>query len=465
MATEKHADAVVLGAGPGGYVAAIRLGQLGKQTILVERDRLGGVCLNVGCIPSKALIHAAKVKKTIAEARTMGIEVGEVRIDLAKLQQWKAGVVDKLRSGIAYLCKGNKVEVIQGEGRFNSPNEIEVQTANGKQRIHTENTIIATGSRPMEIPGFKFDGRKVISSTEALELTQIPKDFVVIGGGVTGLEIGTMLSQLGSKLTVIELLEQLLPGTDPELVRVVQRSLQKLGATIYTKATAKGYANGKVSAQLSDGKNLEVDADLVMVSVGRRPNSDNLDLERAGVQTDAKGFVRVNQQMRTNISTIYAIGDIVGPPMLAHKASKEGIVAAEVISGLNAAADFRAMPSVIFTDPEIGSVGLTETQAREGGYEFIIGRFPFGALGRALIHGNTEGFVKIVAYKKTDQVLGVHIVGPNAADLISEAAFAIEMGATVEDIGLTIHPHPTLPESIMEAAEAAKNKAIHILRT
>lgn len=458
------AEAVVLGSGSGGYVGAIRLGQLGKETVLIEEDKLGGVCVNIGCIPSKALIRVAKLKKRLEAATQIGVEVSGLRIDLPKVQVWKQGVVDKLTSGIEYLCKGNNVKVIKGRGEFTGSHRLEVRTESGTENIEAKDTIIATGSRPFELPSFKFDGTHIISSTEALALQEVPKNFVVIGGGVTGLEMGTMYAQLGSKVTVIEMLEQLLPGTDIALVRVVERGLRKVGVDYHVKSKANEYQNGKVYATLEDGKEAAFDADKVLVTVGRRPNSDRIGLDRIGVETDSHGFIKVDKKMRTNVPGIYAIGDVVGPPMLAHKASKEGIVAAEVIAGMNSEADFRAIPGVIFTDPEIATVGLTETQAREQGFDPVVGRFPFTALGRALLAGETEGFTKIVADKSSDLVLGVHIVGAEASDMISEAALAIEMGATLEDIGFTIHPHPTLPESIMEAAEAAKGKPIHILQ-
>jgi dihydrolipoamide dehydrogenase len=457
-------ESVVLGSGPGGYVAAIRLGQLGKETILVEKDNLGGVCLNIGCIPSKALIRVAKLKKQIEAAKQIGLDVSGVKVDFAKVQAWKQSVVNKLVSGIDYLCKGNNVKIIKGTGKFKEPHLLEVEGTNGRETIGARNVIIATGSRYFDLPGFRFDGTHVISSTEALSLQEPPKSLVVIGGGVSGLELGTMYTQLGSKVTVIEMLDQLLPGTDIDLVRIVERSLRRLGIEYHVKSKAKEYKDGKVYASLEDGREVSFDADKVLVAVGRRPNSDQIGLETVGVNTDTHGFIQVNKKMETNVPGIYAIGDVVGPPMLAHKASKEGIVAAEVIGGLNSEADFRAIPGVVFTDPEIATVGLTESQAKEKGYDPVVGKFPFTALGRALIAGETEGFAKIVADKSSSLVLGVHIVGSEASDLISEAALAIEMGATLEDIGLTVHPHPTLPEGVMEAAEAAKGKAIHILQ-
>lgn len=457
-------EAVVLGGGPGGYVAAIRLGQLGKETTLIEKDQLGGVCLNVGCIPSKALIRVAKLKKRLEAAQQIGLEVSGLKIDFAKVQAWKQSVVDKLTSGVDYLCKGNNVKVIKGVGTFKGPKELEVETATGTEPFEIKDVVIATGSRPFELPSLKFDGTHIISSTEALALQEIPKNFVVIGGGVTGLEVGTMYAQLGSKVTIIEMLEQLLPGTDIDLVRIVERSLRKLGVDYHVKSKAKEFRGGKVYATLEDSKEATFDADKVLVTVGRRPNSDQIGLGATGVKTDTQGYIQVNKKMQTNVPGIYAIGDVVGPPMLAHKASKEGVVAAEAIAGMNSEADFRAIAGVVFTDPEIATVGLTEAQAKEKGYNPIVGKFPFTALGRALLAGETEGFAKIVADKSSDVVLGVHIVGAEASDIISEAALAIEMGATLEDIGFTIHPHPTLPESIMEASEAAKGKAIHILQ-
>jgi dihydrolipoamide dehydrogenase len=462
--TTLKAEAAVIGSGPGGYVAAIRLGQLGKETVLIERESLGGVCLNIGCIPSKALIRIAKLKQRIEAAKRIGLEVSGVNVDFAKVQAWKQGVVDRLVSGIEYLLKGNNVKVVKGTGKFTGAHELEITTAAGMEVVEAKDIIIATGSRYFDLPAFKFNGTTIISSTEALSLQQIPKTLAIIGGGVSGLEMGTMYTQLGCKVTVIEMLDQLLPGTDIDLVRIVERSLRKLGIEYHVKSKANEYRDGKLHATLEDGKEGTFEAEKVLVTVGRRPNSDGIGLEKAGVLTDSHGFIQVNKKMQTNVPGVYAIGDVVGPPMLAHKASKEGIVAAEVIGGMNSEADFHAIPGVIFTDPEIATVGLTESQAKENGYDPIVGKFPFTALGRAVLAGETEGFTKIVADKASNLVLGVHIVGAEASDLISEAALAIEMGATLEDIGFTVHPHPTLPESVMEAAEAAKGKAIHILQ-
>lgn len=462
---QSRVENLVIGGGPGGYVAAIRLGQLGQETTLVEKETLGGVCVNVGCIPSKAIVRAARLMKQIQRAQDFGIETSQPKVDLQKLQIWKKRVVDKLTSGVAYLCKGNHVNVIYGEAKFQAPHQIEIKTKEGSRVLTADNVIIATGSRPVELPGFKFDGKFVITPTEALSFSEPPRNFVIIGGGVSGLELGTAYARFGSHVTVIEMLDQLLPGIDLELVKVVERTLRRMGVETHVKARAKWAKDGKVGAQLSDGKEIEVPADKVMVVVGRRPNSDHIGLGATGVKTDAAGFIQVNAQMQTNVLGIYAIGDVVGMPLLAHKASKQGIVAAEVISGQASAADFKAIPSAIWTDPEIATVGLTEAEAKTQGYAPIVGKFPFTALGRASAVGETDGFVKVVADKKSEQILGVHMVGADVTDLISEAALAIEMGATLDDLALTVHPHPTLPESLMEAAEAAKGKAINILRS
>ncbi|MGO9645206.1 MAG: dihydrolipoyl dehydrogenase [Candidatus Bathyarchaeia archaeon] len=460
----KQFEAAVLGSGPGGYVAAIRLGQLGIQTALIEKANLGGVCLNIGCIPSKALIQVARLKRRIEIAKQMGMEVSDLKIDFTKTQTWKQNIVNRLTSGVEFLCKSNNVDIIKGEGQFQSPHEIIVTTSTGTETIESKNTIIATGSRAMQIPGLEFDGANIISSTEALELQQIPPNFVVVGGGVTGLEMATMYAELGSKVTVIEMLDQLLPGVDIELVRIIERSFRRLGIDYHVKSKAKEYREGQVRVIIEDGTEAMFPASKLLVSVGRRPNSDNIGLDRAGVKTNPQGWIQPDKHMATNVPGIYSIGDVNGPPLFAHKASKEGIVAAESIAGMKSEADFKAIPWAIFTDPEIASAGLTESQAREKGYDPIIGKFPFTALGRALLAGETEGFVKIVADKSSELVLGIHIVGPEASDLISEAALAIEMGATLRDIELTIHPHPTLPEGLMEAAAAAKGRAIHILQ-
>lgn len=460
-------ELLVVGGGPGGYVAAIRAAQLGKDVTLVEKDELGGVCLNVGCIPSKALIYAAYLYEKIQHAETFGISAKDVHINLERLQAWKESVVKRLTGGVEQLCKGNGINLIKGKATFTAPKKCLVESEHGTQTIEFKDCIIATGSVPMTIPGFEIDGEIVIDSTGALALKKLPESLIVIGGGYIGLELGMVYAKFGSKVTVVEMLDNLLPGTDPELVRVVVRKVKELKMDVYLKSQAKELKKGKDGAQLTvqtqEGE-IKLSAEKVLVSVGRRPNTPpELGLERLGVQPDPKGFLKTDSQMRTGVPHIYAIGDVAGPPLLAHKASHEGIVAAEAICGLKSAADWQTVPAVIFTDPEIAYAGLSESEAQQAGYKTITGKFPFAALGRALTLGETDGFIKIIADAETKVVLGVQIVGPEASTLISEAVLAIEMGATLEDLALSIHPHPTLPEGLMEAAEAALGKAIHVL--
>ncbi len=463
----RQAEALVIGAGPGGYVAAIRLAQLGKKTILIDRDRLGGECLNYGCIPSKALIHAANLYENISRSNSIGISVTDAKVNVEKLQEWKNAVVTKLRNGVATLCKGNNIEVIFGEASFETANSVIVKTSEGIETVQSDKIIIATGSKPIELTGLKFDGKRIISSKEALELSRIPDQLLIVGGGAIGLEIGILYAKFGSKLTVVELTDQLLPGTDADLVQIVSRTLRRLGANVILKSKVIGHEEAgqheKILVETPNGQESH-EADLILVSVGRRPRLDGLAIEKAGVEISEKGFIKVDKQLRTSTPSIFAIGDVVGPPFLAHKASREGIVAAEVIAGQNSELDYRALPSAVFTSPEIATVGLSESQLKQEGRAIRVGKFPLAALGRALTNDDPEGFVKVIADAGTDEVLGVEVVGGGASDLISEAALAIEMGATSEDFALTIHPHPTLPEGIMEAAEAVKGRAIHILR-
>ncbi len=459
-------DVLVIGAGPGGYVAAIRAAQKGKKVICVEREKLGGVCLNVGCIPSKAMIHASTVADRAHDAAEMGIGIGAVSIDIQKMVAWKQKIVDRLTGGVGLLFKHHKVEHVAGEATFVTPTKVSVKSAAGVEEIEATDVIIATGSRPIELPAFKVDGVNVLGSTEALALSAVPKKILVIGGGYIGLEIGTFLRKLGSEVIVVEATNSLLPGQDPDLVAVVHRGLKKRKVDIQLESFAQRWEKlptGGVRVFVKSHKGEKTfDADWILSTVGRRPNSEGLGLEKIGVKVE-KGFIGVNEQRRTNVPHVYAIGDVAGQPMLAHKASREGIVAAEVICGMPSAADYRCVPAVIFTDPEIGSVGLTEAEAKAKGYDPVVGKFPFTANGRALSMNEAEGFAKIVADRKTDVVLGLHIVGPQASELIAEGALAIEMGARVEDIAATIHAHPTLPEAIMEAAEAVHGLAIHAI--
>ncbi len=471
---EQRFDAVVIGAGPGGYPAAIRLGQLKVKTAIIEREYWGGVCLNVGCIPSKAVIHAAKMYEKMGHADDLGIVIKEKpSMDMKKLQTWKGGVVQKLTSGVRQLLKGNGVTIIEGTAKLEKSgpdgHRITVKGKNGDETIIAKNIVLATGSRPFEIPGFKVDNAsRVIDSTGALALDHVPQRMVVIGGGYIGLELGMVYAKFGTKVTVVEAMPRLLGTMDKDCVAVVERKLKKMGVEVMLNTKAKSWEDkgdrAVLTVELADGKTATVDTDKILLSIGRRPNSENLGLDAAGVALGKGGYVIADDHMRTNVGGIYAIGDLIGGMMLAHKATKEGEVVAEIIAGHKAAFDVRTIPAVVFTDPEIAVTGLTEDEAKAKGHTNLkIGKFPFAALGRALSVNDSEGFVKTIADGKTGEVLGVHIVGNGAADLIAEATLAIEMGAVVDDLRLTIHAHPTLAEGMMESAAAALGEAIHII--
>ncbi len=454
-----HAEVLVLGAGPGGYTAAFRAADLGKKVVLVDRwPSLGGVCLNVGCIPSKALLHAAKV---IDETRSMaahGVAFGDPTLDVAKLRGWKDGVVKRLTGGLAGLAKQRKVTVVPGVGRFVSMNQLEVRSENGDAKIVSfEQAIIAAGSEPVTLPFIPHDDPRVIDSTGALELDGIPKRLLVVGGGIIGLEMATVYHALGAKVTVVELMDQIIPGADRDIVTPLMKRISKQYEAILLKA--------KVTKVTPDGEGLTVHFeggsapatdtfDRILVAVGRKPNGREIGAENAGVAVDERGFIPVDRQMRTNVPNIFAIGDIIGQPMLAHKAVHEGKVAAETAAGKNAFFDAKVIPSVAYTDPEVAWVGLTENEAKAQGVRYGKGIFPWAASGRSLSLGRDEGLTKVLFDETTDRIIGCGIVGPSAGDLIAEAALAIEMGADAEDIGLTVHPHPTLSETIGMAAEA-----------
>jgi len=464
MADAIHVEALVIGAGPGGYVAGIRLGQLKKKAMVVERDKPGGICLNVGCIPSKALINASKYYDKLRHGADIGILADNFRVDMPKMQTWKGEVVSKLTGGVKILLKSNGCDYRTGVARLVSRNTVELTEATGKVTIQADNIVIATGSRPIEIPGFKFDGNRIVDSTGALAFDAVPERFVVIGGGYIGIEIGTLYAKLGSKVTVVEALPAILPGNDPDIVQVVARKLKKLGVEVMTGAKAKSWSEqgGRAAVVLdAGGKDVTVEADKVLVAVGRRPNWENLGLEEVGVKVE-RGFVTVDKRLRTNVPGIYAIGDVAGQPMLAHKASREAEVVAEVIAGHKTEFDVRVIPAVIFSDPEVASAGITADEAKQRGRDVKVGKFPFSVLGRAIANADTDGFVKVVIDAGTKEVLGIHVVGNGASDIIAEAALAIEMGALADDLSLTIHAHPTLPEAIMEAAKASLGEAIHI---
>lgn len=449
-------EVLVLGGGPGGYTAAFRAADLGKQVALVERHSvLGGVCLNVGCIPSKALLHMAQVIYEARDSASKGVVFGEPKIDLAKLRQWKERVVTTLNKGLAGLAEQRKVTVIQGNGRFASPHALEVEQPQGLETIEFEHAIIAAGSRPVQLPGWPEDPR-IMDSTAALALEEIPESMLIVGGGVIGMELACVYHALGSRISVVELTDQLLPGTDPDLVKPLQQMAAKRYEAIWlgTKVTAVEFQKKgvKVSLEGKDAPKSQV-FDRVLVAVGRRPNSDRINLEAAGINTDERGFILVDDRMRTNVEHLFAIGDIVGNPMLAHKATHEGKVAAEVISGEPSAFQALTIPSVAYTDPEVAWMGKTETQLKQEGVEFDKGVFPWAASGRALGIGRRDGMTKLLCDKKSGRLLGAGIVGPHAGDLIAETVLALEMGAEAEDIALTIHPHPTLSETIAFAAE------------
>ncbi|WP_109123670.1 dihydrolipoyl dehydrogenase [Dyella sp. C11] len=449
---------VVLGSGPGGYTAAFRAADLDVDTVLVERyASLGGVCLNVGCIPSKALLHAAAV---IDEAEAMaahGVTFGAPKIDLDKLRDFKTKVVGKLTGGLGSMAKQRKVRTVQGVGTFISPNEMEVQTSEGTKLIRFENAIIAAGSQSVKLPAFPWDDERIMDSTGALELKDVPKKLLVVGGGIIGLEMATVYSGLGSEVTVVEFMDQIIPGAAADLIKpLAQRLAKKLkGVHLKTKVTeAKATKKGIEVSYEGESIPETTVFDRVLVAVGRSPNGNKIGADKAGVAVTDRGFINVDTQMRTNVPHIFAIGDLVGQPMLAHKATHEARVAAEVVSGMKSHFDARVIPSVAYTDPEVSWVGVTEREAKEKGLKVGVGKFPWAASGRAIGIDRTEGFTKLIFDEETHRIVGAAIVGPHSGDLISELCLAIEMGAEAADIGLTIHPHPTLSESVGMAAEA-----------
>ncbi len=451
-------DLVVLGSGPGGYSAAFRAADLGLGVALVERaPTLGGVCLNMGCIPSKALLHAAKVVSEVREMNDHGLSFGAPVIDPQKLAGWKSKVVGQLTGGLAALAKQRKVQVVNGVGMFTSPSVLRVTSDSGETDIEFKNAIVAAGSEPMAIPGFPNDDPRLIDSTGALELADIPPRLLVIGGGVSGLEMATVYMELGSQVTVVELLDGLMAGADRDLVKPLQKRMRERLEAVYT-STRVTRIDPQTDALIAhfegDGAPASAPFDKILVAVGRQPNGARIGLDNAGVSVDEHGFVTVDKQQRTNVAHIFAIGDIVGQPMLAHKAVHEAKVAAEVIAGRKVAFDAEVIPAVAYTDPEVAWVGLTETEAKASNRVFEKSVFPWAASGRSLTLGRKEGLTKLLFDPEDGRVIGAGVVGPNAGDLIAEAALAIEMGCDAEDIGLTIHPHPTLSETLAMAAEA-----------
>lgn len=457
---ENHADLVVLGAGPGGYTAAFRAADLGKKVVLIERyAALGGVCLNVGCIPSKALLHVAKVITEAEETEHQGVAFSKPTIEIEKLRTWKDSVISKLTKGLTVLAKQRKVEVIHGIGKFISPHLIQVETASGIKVVSFEHCIIAAGSSVTRIPDFPYDDPRLIDSTGALNLVDIPKRMLIIGGGIIGLEMATVYDALGSSVSVVELMDQLIPGADADLVKPLHRRIQKRYEAIYlkTRVTRIEPHDEGLRVTFAGETSLEPQTyDRVLLAVGRRPNGRDIGAENAGIHVNERGFISVDEQLRTNVSHIFGIGDIVGEPMLAHKATHEGKLAAEIIAGHKAAFDARTIPSVAYTDPEVAWMGLTETEAKKQGIDYERASFPWAASGRAIAMGREEGMTKLLLDKNTRRILGAGMVGVNAGELIAEAVLALEMGADMQDIGLTIHPHPTLSETIFFASEIAE---------
>lgn len=457
MTKQIKAEVVVIGSGPGGYTAAFRAADLGKQVVLVERfSTLGGVCLNVGCIPSKALLHIAKVIDETHEMSDLGVSFSKPTLDNKKLVAWKNTVVNKLTGGLNALAKQRKVEIVVGEAKFSSAHQIIVDGKDGKTTIDFESAIIAVGSESVKLP-FLPEDKRIFSSTGALELSNITGNMLVLGGGIIGLEMATVYAALGVDVTVVEFLDQLIPAADADLINVLQKRMSKKGVKFLLKTKVTGVEAKKdglyVSMEGAHATDKPLCFQKILVSVGRKPNGGNIDAERAGVKVDERGFISVDKQMRTNVSHIYAIGDVVGQPMLAHKAIPEGKVAAEVICGMKHYFDPKCIASVAYTDPEIAWVGLTEKEAKASGVVYEKAVFPWAASGRALSMGREEGMTKLLFNPDTKRILGAGIAGINAGDLIAEAALAIEMDCDVEDIALTIHPHPTVSETIAQAAE------------
>jgi len=459
-------DTLVIGAGPGGYVAAIRAAQTGQNVTIVDKGNLGGVCLNVGCVPSKALIQAGHRYEHAKGAEDMGIQSENTTVDFSKVQEWKSGVVQKLTGGVEGLLKNNKVDIVKGEVYFVDKNTVRIMDDKNSQTYTFNNCIIATGSRPIELPNFKFSER-VIDSTGALALNEVPKKMVVIGGGYIGTELGTAYANFDTEVTILEGMKDILGGFEKQMSSLVKKRLKKKGVDIVTNAMAQGVEETEDGVKVTyevKGEEKTIEADYVLVTVGRRPNTDEIGLEELGVEMSDKGVIQIDKQCRTNFDNIYAIGDIVDGPPLAHKASYEGKIAAEVIAGEKSEIDYLGIPAVVFSDPELASVGYTEDEAKEAGYDVKASKFPFGANGRALSLNDSDGFLKLITRQDDNLVIGAQIAGPNASDMISELGLAIEAGMTAEDLALTIHAHPTLGEITMEAAEVAMGSPIHITK-
>ncbi|MFC6872222.1 dihydrolipoyl dehydrogenase [Halobellus marinus] len=462
-------DLLVIGAGPGGYVAAIRGAQLGLDTTLVEKDAYGGVCLNRGCIPSKAFIHGADLAHGAGTAEELGIHA-DPAVDMSRMQAWKSEVVDQLTSGVEKLCKANGVSLLEGTAAFEDEHTVRIAhggEGQGMETVEFEHAVIATGSRPIQIPGFDYADEPVLSSAALLEMESVPDRLVVVGAGYIGMELSTMLAKLGTDVTVVEMLDDVLPGYEDDIKRIVRSRAENLGVDFHFGEGATGWEQVPegvvVTTETEDGEQLEYSGDAVLVAVGRQPVTDTLEIDEIGLEPNENGFLETDDRARTDVENVFAVGDVAGEPMLAHKASAEGIVAAEVAAGEPAALDHQAIPAAVFTDPEIATVGMTSDEAEEAGFEPAVGEMPLRASGRALTMNETDGFVRIVADADSGIVLGGQLVAPEASELVAEVALAVEMSATLEDLGGTVHTHPTLAEAVMEAAENAQDQAIHTL--
>ena len=462
-------DVLIIGAGPGGYAAAIRAGQLDLDVTLVEKDAYGGTCLNTGCIPSKALVHATDVAHDAAHAEQMGVHA-DPAVDLTGMVAWKDGIVDQLTGGVEKLCKANGVNLVEGTAEFAGENAVRVAhggEGQGSESIEFEHAILATGSRPIQLPGFEFDGERILSSTHALSLEEIPESLLVVGGGYIGMELSTVFAKLGTDVTVVEMLDDIMPGYEDDVTRVVRSRAEELGIEFNFGEAAKGWedtgTDAFVTTENEDGETAEYTADKVLVAVGRQPVTDTVNLDAVGLEPNENGTLDTDHEARTDVDHVFAVGDVAGEPMLAHKAYKEGQIAAEVIAGEPSALDYQAVPAAVFTDPEIGTVGMTEAEAEEAGFDPVVGQMPMRASGRALTLDDTDGFARIVADDETGFILGAQIVGADAAELIAEVGLAIEMGAQLEDIAATIHIHPTMSETVEEAAANALGHALHTL--
>lgn len=456
-------DVAVIGAGPGGYVAAIRAGQFGLDVTLIEKDAWGGTCLNYGCIPSKALLSATGLAREAATAEELGIDA-EIDVDYGSMVGWKDSVVDRITSNVEQLCAASGATLVEGSATFVDDRTLRVAGENRSETLEFEHAIVATGSRPIELPGFSFEDERVLDSRRALALDSVPERLVVVGASYVGLELSTVFARLGTDVTVIEVLPGPLPGYEPDVTRIVRERLEALGVEFRFEQRVEAWENdgGVVVAASEAGDRVEYDADYVLVAVGRRPVTETVNPAAAGLDPDERGFLPTDDQARTEQDSVFAAGDVAGGPMLAHKAMREGRVAAEVIAGEPSGLDYQALPAVVFTEPEVATVGLTASQAEEQGYTPVVGRFPFGANGRALSAGESDGFVRVVADGAAGFLLGAQVVGPSASELIAELALAVEMGATLEDIAGTIHTHPTFSEAVMEAAEEALDRPIHV---